>query len=668
MTSEGKRLRWMAGAALVGAVWVAYFPALRAGFVLDDDVSLTQSRLVHAADGLYRFWCTLEASDYWPVTWTTFWIEWRLWGVNAMGYHATNLLLHSAEVVLLWAVLARLRIPGAFLAALLFAVHPVNVESVAWIAQRKNLMAMLFYLASILGFLRADAASPAAISGRWYWLSLAAFLLGMLSKGSVAILPIVLLGLVAWRRPLRLRDAARAAPFFLIAAVLTFVNVRLQGRLATDPFRTAGFTERLLGAAAAVWFYLSKALWPANLNFVYPQWRIRVDDPAWWLPLLAAAALTATLIACRRRWSREALFAWGYFCVCLVPVMGFVDISYMKFSLVADHYQHLAIIGVIAFAAAGWARAWAGTRGAARAGVGAAAAAAVCALSVLTWRQCGIYAGAETIYRATLKRNPDCWMADNNLAQAIVGVPGRQAEAIRLYEAAIRSKPDYAQAHNNLGAALAAIPQRREEAIEHYRTALRIQPDFPVAQSNLGSVLMKIPGRETEAIAHYEEALRLEPDDADVHSNLGAVLASIPGRREEAIRHCEAALRIKPGFAQAHYNLGVALSGEPGREGEAITQYEEALRINPLFAEAHSNLGAALIGIPGRQAEAIAQYEAALRIRPDYAEAHYNLASALADIPGRRAEAVSHCEAALRINPRLTPARTLLERIGPGSR
>ncbi len=283
---------WAPLALLIGLTAFAYLPSLANGFIWDDDVSLTQNPFIRSGEGLHDFWVTTLTPDYWPVTATTLWAEWRLWGMNPLGYHVTNLGLHLAEVLLLWTILRRLQVPGATLAALLFALHPVNVESVAWITQRKNLMAMLFYLLSVLAFLRAGERFRPA-----YWLSLLAFALGMLAKGSVAVLPVVLLGIIAWRRPLRAGDFLRVAPFFAVAGALTLVNIWFQGHhlAAAETIRHAGGLERLLGAGAVVWFYLSKALLPIRLILPYPQWRIDSASVGWWLPLLATVAMTCSI-------------------------------------------------------------------------------------------------------------------------------------------------------------------------------------------------------------------------------------------------------------------------------------------------------------------------------------------------------------------------------------
>jgi hypothetical protein len=316
-----------AGAVLIAvAAFIAYLPCATGEFVFDDDLLLTKNPLVAAPDGPYRFWCTTESVDYWPATNTTFWIEWQLWGMHPAGYHVTNLILHIVESLLIWLILRKLSIPGAFLAAVVFAVHPINVESVAWIAERKDLTAMLFFLLSILWYLKADMPTasvgmapaptghcplPTVHCPLFYWLSLAAFVLAMLGKGSVVVLPVLLLAIVWWLRPLETvpiiettkmglspfirQHLLRTAPFFLVAAALAGLNVWFQTHGTEAVIRNAGFAERLLGAGGVVWFYLYKALLPLNLVFIYPQWRIDTGNPLWWLPLLAALAVTAVL-------------------------------------------------------------------------------------------------------------------------------------------------------------------------------------------------------------------------------------------------------------------------------------------------------------------------------------------------------------------------------------
>jgi len=592
-------LEAVVGAALIASITlVAYFPSLSGGFILDDNLYLTDNPLIKAADGLYRFWCTSQPLDYYPVSNSTLWFEWRLWGQSSMGYHITNLTLHVVESLLIWVILRRLAIPGAFLAALLFAVHPVNVESVAWVAQRKGLMAMLFFLLSILCYLEAERTSArhpgaaASPTDRWYWLSLAAFVLAMLSKGSVAPLPVLLVVVVWWIRPLTRRDLVRAAPFLLVSLVLVPVNVWFQTRVWQMQIRSAGLTERLLGAAAAVWFYLAKAILPVNLAFIYPQWHVQASQPLWWLPLLAAVTVTWVLWRYRHGWSRPVLFCWVYFCLLLVPVLGFTDVGYMQFSLVADHYQHLALIGVTVLAAAAWAVWQRRERGAARWALNAAAVAAAGALTVLTWQQSRLYMNAVTLYEATLKGNPDAWVIHNNLAPLLFR-RDQPRLAIEHLERAVQLKPDYAEAHYNLAVALDKTG-RPSEAIEHYQQALRLKPDDADTLYNFGKALAAT-GRLPEAIDQYEQTLRRNPDHVEAHLNLANALATTD-RLPEAIAQYEETLRLNPNAAEAHYNLGGVL-GKTGRLPEAVEQYRDAIRLRPNDAEAWANLAFAYAGL-----------------------------------------------------------------------
>ena len=588
------RRRWLLAALLVGATVAAYLPTLRNGFVWDDDTSLTQNAFIRSEEGLRQFWFTTQTPDYWPVTATTFWAEWRLWGLNPLGYHLTNLSLHVGEVLLLWAILRRLGVPGAYLAALLFALHPVNVQSVAWITQRKNLMAMLFFLASTWWFLRGDPAAPTPVASggtgaRWYWLSLLAFALAMLSKGSVAVLPVVFLGIIAYRRRIEPRDAVRLLPYFIVAGVLTLVDIWFQGHhlAAAETIRRAGVTERILGAGAVVWFYLYKALVPLRLIFLYPRWQIDPGQVRWWLPLLGALALTGLLW--RKGW-RGPLAAWGYFCVALVPVMGFTDVYFMKFSLVADHYQHLALIGVTALAGAGWAK-W--RRRAPGALPVAAAALVAGGLAVLTWRQCLKYRNAETLFEITLRENPGSAMAHNNLG-VILADAHRLPEAVAQFGDALRLDPAYADAERNFGLTLARSGQAAE-AIPHYEAALRLQPDFASAEDDLGNAFLWL-GRTAEAIPHFERAIALSPGDAEAQCNLGIALVRLD-RLDQAIPHYEAAVRLEPDNAAMHLNFANALM-RGGRAADAAAQYEQVLRIRPGDADAQAGLADARRALP----------------------------------------------------------------------
>jgi tetratricopeptide (TPR) repeat protein len=602
----------LAGAILIVVVsCIAYFPALKGGFIWDDEVFVINNRFIKAQDGLYRFWFTTEPVDYWPLTNTMFWLQWRLWGLNPAGYHVTNLILHVIEALLIWIILRKLAIPGSFLTGIIFAVHPVNVETVAWIAQLKGLSALLFFLLSILWYLKA--LMPATIAGMapprsqggpregenlkilgnahlrfaaklipnpqslipiWYWLSLAAFLLAAASKGSVTILPFLLLGIVWWIRPLEKRDLTEIAPFFLIAVVLSVVNMWFQTHGTGEVIRVASFANRLLGAGAVVWFYLYKTFLPINLSFVYPLWHIKEGNPLWWLPLLLVLAVSALFWRNREKWSRPLLFAWYFFCVALAPVMGFTDVFFMRYSLVADHYQHIAIIGIIALTSSAW-RVWQQrTLGLMHWAATAIPFATIGTFAFLSVQQSGLYRDEITLFSATLENNPECWMLHNNLGKALYEAD-RYQEAIEQYQETLHFNPDYPQALYNIGLAKAKI-NRPQEAIDYYRKALRFKPNCVEAHHNLSMMLVQI-GRPREAIEHDETALRLKPDYPEAHNNLGVAYIRI-NRPQEAIEHFEQAIRLRADYATACYNLALAYA-KIHKTTEAIAMAKKALMI-----------------------------------------------------------------------------------------
>ena len=593
-------LRMPAGAALIAlAVLLCYRPSMSGGFILDDDRLLAKNDLIKASDGWHRFWHSAESMEYYPLSYDTLWIEWRLWGMDPKGYHTTNVVLHIVEALLVWLILRRLSIPGAFLAALIFAVHPVNVESVAWIVQLRNVLAMLFFLLSILWYLKGiqgptgtrpngarretasgllDVSSFICHPSSFYWLSVAAFVFAMLSKGSTAVLPVVVLGIVWWLRPLTWRDLMRTAPFFLIAGVLAWVSVWYQTGGENVVIRSAGFAERLLGAGCVVWFYLFEAICPLNLCFVYPMWSIRAGSILWWLPLSAALAATAALWRYRRGWSRAILFAWGFFCVALLPVAGFADVGYMRYSLVADHYQHIAIIGAIALASAGWGAWRSRRRGPAIRVTAAVAILAVGTFAFLTWRQNGMYGDAVTLYSATLKKNPNCWMIHNNLGYILASTDQSQKaidEAMYHFQQAVNLNPDYADAQNNLGNLLNKTG-RLEDAEDHLRQALRSQPNCAESLNALGKLLLKT-NRPEEAEEQFRQALALKPDEIEIHNNLGVALFRI-GRYYEAMAHYQRAVRMNPDFADGYFNLALVYASLD-QPAEALASARKALAL-----------------------------------------------------------------------------------------
>ena len=636
------KLSWLLGLLLVMGTVLAYRPAWHGEFFWDDDVHIANNRMLSEPGGWKQIWTSPDSPQYYPLVFTSFRLERGLWGLNPTGYHWVNLLLHAASAVLVWRVLRRLKVPGSWLAAAVFALHPVNVESVAWISQRKNTLAMFFYMLSLLLYLRFDPAPrPSTLAPRpsgspqpstlnpqplWYWLSLAAFVLALLSKTAVSPLPLVLLGLAWWQRGrVTSRDVWRSAPFFIASLVLGLVTVGFERhQTAFQIVRDDSFWSRLAAAGWAVWFYLYKALLPLNLIVVYPRWHVDPSQALAYVPGVLVVGAFVLLWRYRRRWGRAWLFCAGYYVVMLLPVLGFVNIGFMSYSLVADHWQYFAIIAPIAVVSAGL------TTGFTRAGKEAAWLGAVLggalllALGGLTWRQSGLYANAETLWQATLTAIRAVGRPITTSAPLFFGRE-EWTQPSPSDQAALQFKPDYADAHNNLGTALlqkGAV----DEAIAHYQRALQILPHFAAAHNNLGIALVQ-KGRVGEALAQYREALRILPNYAEAYNDLGIALVQ-EGEVDAAIAQYQKALQIRSDFATAHNNLGLALV-QKGAVDQAIAQYQSALQSAPEYAEAHINLGAAL-DQKGRVAEAISHFQQALQIEPANPKAQNKLAWLLA--------------------------------------
>jgi len=647
------RDRWL-GLALLGLVLLAFYPALSGGFIWDDDAHLTANPCIVGPLGLTDIWTSAHMRIC-PLVQTTFWLEYRVWGLHPLPYHLVNLLMHAASAVVLWRVLRMLRVPGAWLGAALWAVHPVQVETVAWITELKNTQSGLFYLLAVLCFCRSRLTGPGpdGRAGWYYGLTLLFAALAMTSKSSTVVLPLVL-GLCAWwleRDWSWRRNLPLLAPLLglsVLSALATIWTQQVEG--AFDPDFALGYAQRLAVVGKVVWFYLGKLLWPHPLIFIYPRWRIEAGDFAAYLPTLALVGVLGVVWGRRDGWARPFFFTLAGFVAALLPVLGLIDTYFWRYAFVGDHFQYLASMAPLALIAAGL-----------HTGLGALghpwrwlrpgiSALLLLILGLLTWRQCALYQNDETLWSSTLRLNPASWIAHNNLGIELDLHPGRATEAIAHYEAALRLRPDHARAHSNLARDLARIPGRQDEAVAHYESALRLDPSLGWAHHNLATLLAGRPGRAAEALAQYEEALRLQPDSAETHYNLAIELGKIPGRAAEVIPHFRAALRLMPDFAAAHNNLGLVLAQQPGGAAEAAEHFTAALRLRPDWDEAHNNYAGLLSSLPGRLPEAIAHYEQALRLRPEAPLVHYNLAGAYYR-SGRLAEAINQLELVRQLDP-----------------
>ena len=522
---------------------VAYLPAYDAGFYSDDQTVVLQNERLRTAEGLAGIWTDLHGTDgvYYPLTFTTYWVDYQLWGTNPSGYHAANIILHALNSLLVWIVFQRLRLPGAWFAAAVFALHPANVESVAWVTERRNTLSTLFYLLSTLAYLRfrplgppppgtsqlaagpRNPGSPSLARGSRaaYAASLALFLAALLSKTFTLSLPAALLVVTWWKKGrLGRRDWLPLIPFFLLGIALSLWTAGLERALIARGGPGWGEyapAERLIIAGRAVWFYLGKLLLPTNLSFVYPQWTI---DPTAWTQYLypaAAVAIVLALYSGRRSIGRAPASGFLFFFGTLVPVLGFVDYFYMTLSFVADRFLYLPGLGIIAlvtgYATTGLRRAFPGARW-----VPIAVGASVLAvLATGTVRRSVCFETPETLYSDVLAEHPDSWVG-----------------------------------HFVLGTDF-LVSRRPADALPHLEEALRLKSNYPSIRGYLGVAYSQL-GRHEDSFRHFQDALARNPNDAEIHTNFGVALVNV-GRYDEAIEEYAAALRIKPGYAPALRNL-----------------------------------------------------------------------------------------------------------------
>ena len=576
--------RWLPALLLVLAVGLAYLPVWHGGYIWDDDQHLTQNPCIVGPLGFKGIWTT-NSAIYYPLVLTSFWVQHALWGLSPAPYHLVNILMHGACAVLLWRVLLALRVRGAWLGAALWALHPVQVESVAWITELKNTQSAAFFLLSVLVFLRwhkGGGGNPG-----YYALSLLCAAAAILSKSSTVMLPVVLgmcwwwvgsegCGPLKWLRQ-NWRGLLWLAPFFLISAAAAGWTIWeekfVSGAIGAEWAQS--WPDRCIIAGKAVWFYLFKLLWPEPLILIYPRWHIDGSKPAEYLPVVAAVAWLLILWQSRKSWARPALLASGYFVISLFPVLGFFSVAYFAHSFVADHFQYLASMGPLALAGSGITLAME-FYGLKTTGRMAVCGGLLAALMVLTWRQSAPYADARTLYERTLEKNPDSWMAHNNLGNLVLQ-KGEVDRALAEFRAALAIRPDYAEAHNNLGNTLFQ-QGHLDEAFPHLQRALEIKPAFPDADNNLGNALMQM-GRVDEAIDRYQNALQANPNLALAHSGLGVALAQ-KGRMEEARGHFVRAAEIQPDSVDAHFNLA-NLCLQTGRVEETVHHLQRVLEIRP---------------------------------------------------------------------------------------
>ncbi|MGE4606589.1 MAG: tetratricopeptide repeat protein [Myxococcota bacterium] len=595
---ESKFSRRMLAGLLVALTLGVYLPVVENGYIWDDGDYVFNNATLTSVDGLRRMWFELAAiPQYYPLVHTSYWLEYRLWGLDPVGYHIVNVLLHALGSLLLWRVLSLLGVPGAWWASAIFALHPVHVESVAWITERKNVLSGVFYFASFLSYLHwAGFGQPRPTAGRTartdglYAVSLLLFIAALLCKTVTLSLPAVLLIVTWWKgRSIDRSVALALAPFLAVGFMFGFATSIYETHLvgAVGSVWDLSAVERVLLAGRALWFYLAKLLWPHPLIFNYPRWQL--DPAALWQYLypLLAVGFGALLLVLARRIGRGAISAAMIFAGTLLPALGFFNVYPMRYSFVADHFQYLASAAPIAYLC-GVVSVWASRSGRLASRIAAIAGAVILGvLGTLTWQQIPMYRDVETLWRTTLTRNPDSWLSHSSLC-AIEQERGELDPALEHCEAAMRLEPDNHESHH-MFAILAISRGEVEVGIRHYERALEIQPDFPHSSNGLGATLNSLE-RYDEAMGLFRDVLRLYPDYAEAHTNLGNALAAT-GELDAAIEQHRRAIELNPDLAAAHNNLAAALLRK-GELGLARIHLERLLELTPDSTTARRSLDA----------------------------------------------------------------------------
>ncbi|HEY1717154.1 MAG TPA: tetratricopeptide repeat protein, partial [Verrucomicrobiae bacterium] len=674
------------GSSLIVVAFAAYWPALHGGFIWDDASWTTGIlNLLRNVSGLGQMWSDPTAlQQYYPLSGTTFWLDYHFWKLWTLPYHIENVVLHLIAVLLFWKLLQKLEMPGAWLAAGIFALHPVMVESVAWITERKNVLSMVFFLGALLAYGRFNSFWKNENDSRRKWgaYALAFFLLlaALLSKTTTFSFPAVVL-LVGWWKNGRIqwrRDVLPSLPFFAIAIGFSGVTAWLEknhvGATGSDFAMT--FPQRCLIAGRAFWFYLGKLFWPENLCFIYPRWNPNAGSFWQWLVPIAALAALAALWLARKKIGRGPATAVFFFAGTLFPVLGFMNAYGARYSFVWDHWVYLSSLGIFAFAAGLTAHLARHFKKPAM--LFAFAAVVLPLLAILTWKQSAMYSNLETLWRTTIAKDPNAFLAYNNLGYMLME-KGQLEEAITDFDKSLEINPNFNEPHNNLGDALIRIGQTNEavihfkkaveldptsaasyynlgvawlemqlngDAIIQFQKALEFDPRFDKAYNNLGVALMRT-GHPGEAMTNFQKAIEVNPEFADPHNNLANLLVE-QNRLDEAIGHYQKAIQINPDYVEAHRGLASVLVRQD-KTDEAIEHYQEVVRINPDDTDAHYNLGV-LLALRARLDEAAEHFRKVIELKPDYADAHGNLANVLVG-QGKLDEAVEQYQETIKLSP-----------------
>lgn len=568
-------LRWdliKAGLILLACFWI-YSPVYHGEWLWDDDYLLTNNPAMKSLDGLWNIWFSPTTADYLPLTLTALWVQWRLFGMDSTGYHIVSILLHAVGSCLVWLLLRCMNLRWAWLAGLVFAIHPLCVVSVSWISEIKNTLSLPFFLLAAIFYVRFDDTSRR----KFYWAALIAFLAAMLSKSSVVMFPVLILLYSWWKRGrLTKADFLRSAPFFAISLALGLVtlNFQLVRAIGSEPIPIGGFDSRLAIAGMAIVFYLSKIVCPIHLLPIYPQWQANPPDPFQFAPWFFILGVALVFLKYRKSWGRHALMGFGFFFVTVLPVLGFVPMSYMRVGWVSDHFLYIPMIGILAYGISCFAWMYERVAYGAKVAFLTASPLVIGFLVFESHAYAGIWKNEDKMWLYTLQRHWNCWQAHNRYGAREFN-RGHIEVALKHFLEATRLRPDLAETQNNLGSALLAHKDT-QGAVACFSKALKMSPDIIAIQTNLARALL-LDGQLQAAVDLYGDLAKRFPDNAVFQCNWGVSLYRAE-QLEESIKCFRRALEIDPKLEDARTNLNQVLQ-------------EKEARINQVLQENNSSAG-----------------------------------------------------------------------------
>jgi protein O-mannosyl-transferase len=611
-------------AIVLAGLWI-YWPVLHGDWLWDDNLYLTENPLLNDPARLWKIWFVPGSLvEYYPITESFQWAQWQLFDNNTFGYHLTNIILHIFSALLVWRLLSKFGLRLAWLGGLIFAIHPMQVESVAWISELKNALSMPPFLLAMCAYIDYEENKK----NRDYWLSLGFFLMAMLCKNSMALFPVVILLYAWWKRGrIGMSDLKASVPFFIISVTLAMITawagsrfIEIHNPSTPAPAPMVGFFSQAALAGFTISFYFSKCFWPMGLLPIYPPWIVNHPSLIQFLPWPIFGAGIYWLWSKRQSWGRHALLGLGFFLLSLVPILGLIMVRYTTLVWSLDHLAYIPLLGLIGLTVASLGQIQEQLPKFTRPYGIAIVAVATTLLLFTSHGYANAFVNSEALWTYTLQHGSESWEVRKNLGEALVQ-NGKFSAAMEQYELALRGDPDLVVVHNNMGEALLKA-SRYSEAANEFEQVLRIMPDSAIAHFNLGCCLQQM-SQMPEAIDQYRQAIQINSFYSDAHHKLGDLLLQT-GQPPEAMDEYEKAVKLAPGDFEAHNNLGSILF-KAGRFDEAIEHFAASLKINPNDAITHNNMGICLAKME-RIPEAVAQFEAALKIKPDFINAQNNLA------------------------------------------